>query len=109
MKKVILADGTVINRCTDSTTANSIFALRDTFAEAAAVRDLFNKENSKVIRIETEAGEEVTTGSNLVLLPDCILAEVPDGVQAEIKTRYKTEIELLQDEVTELQEVVIGG
>lgn len=108
MKYVILLDGTRINDCNDSTTSNSIFAVRDTYEEAGAVRDLFNINNAKAIKVFEEGTDaEVAFGSDLVLIPGCTITEDGEKFVCEITTRIKTEVEKLQDQINELQDVVI--
>lgn len=108
MRKVVLLDGTVVDNLSDSTTANSIVAERPTYGEAGAVRDLFTPENSKTIRILNEQDEEVAVGANLILLGGCKIDDFGSIKRATIETRYKTPTELMQDEIVELQEAIIG-
>ncbi len=108
MKYVILRDRTRIDNCNDSTTSNSIFAVRDSYEAAGAVRDLFNPENSSVIRVYNEDGTESVVGSDLVLQAGCRITEDGDKFVCEITTRVKTAEEKMQDEIAELQEVVLG-
>lgn len=108
MKYVILADNTRIDNCNDSTTSNSVFAIRDNYGDAGDVRDLFTAENATVIKVFNENDEEVTKGVDLVLLPGVKLTESEDGkIICEIDTRIKTEMEKIQDEIAELQEAII--
>ena len=107
MKIVVLTDGTRIEGCSDSTTVNSVLAVRETYEAAGAVRDLFTDENSGAIRILNSDGTEYTTGSGLKLLDDAALRATVDGVICEISLRNKTEIEILQDQIAELQEAII--
>ena len=115
MYYVVLADGTRIDNCSGSTTSNYICAIRDNYADAGAVRDLITPENAAVIRVyrvdsDKEGSEpvEITVGADLVLIPGADLVEVMDKVECRITTRVKTDVEKLQDEVSELQDVVIG-
>lgn len=107
MRKVILADGTLIPNCTDSTTSNEIFALRNTYEEAGAVRDLFTPDNSLRIEVKNENDETVVLGTDLILLEGATLSSTGTGVICTITTRVKTELEKMQDEISELQEVII--
>ena len=109
MKKIILADSTIITNCTDSTTSNEIYALRSTYGEAGAVRDLFTAENSKVITVTDENDTVITKGTNLVLLDGATITPADDGYVCQIKTRVKTETEIMKDEIAELQEAIIEG
>lgn len=109
MKKVILADGTIIDNCTDSTTSNEIYALRSSYETAGAVRDLFTTTNSKTIEVQDEEGKIVTKGADLVLLDGCTITTTDDGYVCQIRTRIKTETEIMQDQIAELQEAVIEG
>lgn len=109
MQYVILADDTRIDNCNDSTTSNSIFAVRSNYSEAGAVRDLFNSINATVVRVYNEKGEETAIGSDLVLVPGAILTENGDGtVTCEITTRVKTEMETMHDQISELQDIIVG-
>lgn len=107
MKKVILANGTEITNCTDSTTSNEIYVLRDTYALAGAVRDLFTAENAKTIVVKDENDVTITVGADLVLIDGAELSSAVGGVICAIKTRVKSEVEKMQDEIAELQELVI--
>ena len=109
MMKVLLADGTIINNCTNSTTSNEIYALRESYGEAGAVRDLFTKENSNVITVKNDTGEVVTKGANLILLDGCEITVAEDGFVCGIKARTKTETEIMKEEIAELQEAIIEG
>ena len=109
MKKVILSDGTTITNCTDSTTSNEIYALRETYEQAGAVRDLFTEENAKTITVKDENDITVTVGADLVLISGGELIENPDGIVCCVKTRVKSNMEKMQDEIAELQEIVIEG
>lgn len=109
MKKVILADGTIISNCTDSTTTNEIYVLRESYGDAGAVRDLFNQTNASLIKVEDENGDLLTKNANLVLLEDVSISPVDGGYVCLIKTRVKTEMEIMKDEIAELQEAIIIG
>lgn len=109
MKKVVLKDGTVIENCTDSTTSNEIYALRKSYEEAGAVRDCFTSENSKTITVKSENDEVITVGADLVLLDGCSINPTEGGYVCAIKTRVKSEMEKMKDEIAELQEIVIEG
>lgn len=108
MKTIFLTDGTTIGNCIDSSSPNDIFALRNTYEEAGAVRDLFTDENSGAVRVVDDVTGEEETKGNLLLLPGCDLILSADGILCEIHLRSKTEIEILSDEVAELQEAIIG-
>ena len=108
MKYIILSDGTRINNCNDSTTSNSIFAVRDSYGAAGAVRDQFTKTNSSVIKVYDEADDkEVTFGADLVLEDGCKISFVDGTYVCEITTRQKTEMEVIKDEITEIQDYLI--
>lgn len=109
MKYVLLADGTRIDNCSDSTTSNSIFAVRSSYGDAGAVRDLFNNKNTAVIRVYNEATDtESTVGADLVLIPGCTITEDSGTFVCEISTRVKTEMEKINDELHEIQDVLLG-
>lgn len=111
MKLVVLKDGTRIENCADGTTANTIMAIRDSYGNAGAVRDLFNADNTKVLKIYdvTEEGEEfVTTSANRVLVGGTTITEGEDGFVCAINTREKSITEKMQDEIAELQEAILG-
>lgn len=108
MKYVILADSTRIDNCTDSTTSNEIFAVRNSYEEAGAVRDLFTDENSTVIYVYDSNDQLVTKGSNLVLISGASITEQNGKFICAITTRVKTEMETIKDEITELQEAILG-
>ena len=107
MRTVILADDTRIENCSDSSSVNSIIAVRGTYGEAGAIRDSFTEENSGVIRIEDEEGNPIASSGSLILLPDVTLRETAGGVIVEVRLRNKTEMELMQDQIAELQEAII--
>ena len=108
MRKVILKDGTIITGCTDSTTVDRVFALRGTYTEAGAVLDLITPENASVIKVYDENDQLITSGGDLILLPDIRSEKTDDGVIVSFGVRRKTEIEVMKDEISELQDVVIG-
>lgn len=107
MKYVILTDGTQIDNCTDSTTSQNIVVLRDTYALAGAVRDLFTDDNTSVIEVYEEDGTTSVIGSNLVLVSGCTISETTDGYTCVITLRGKTNEEKMQEEIAELQEIVL--
>lgn len=108
MKKVMLADGVVIDNCTDATTPVNIFAVRDTYADAAAIRDIFKDENTKVIQVSDEDGTGIVRESNLVLENGIAVQEIENGKkQVTIILRHKTDVEIMRDEIMELQEVIL--
>lgn len=110
MYYVILADGTRIDNCTETTTSNEIYAVRDSFAAAAAVMDLFTKDNCKTVQVFNENNELVTMGSDLSLNPGMDIhheEDAPDYI-ACVTLRNKSEMEVLQDQIAELQDAVIN-
>lgn len=109
MRSVILADDTRIDNISDSSSADAILAIRENYGEAGAVRDLFTAENSTSFKILDEKGEEVVVAGEVVLLDGAQLYPTEGGVIAQINFRPKTDVEILQDEVKELQDVVIEG
>lgn len=108
MRHIILSDNTRIDNCSNSATAHNIVAIRDTYEEAGAVMDLFTSENSETIKVYDENDTLVETGINLKLLDNVTIMKSNDKIQIEILLHDKTEIELLQDQIAELQEAVIG-
>lgn len=111
MKLVVLTDGTRIENCADGTSANTIMAVRDSYGNAGAVRDLFTAENSKVIKVYNVVGEEETlesTASDRVLIAGATISENGDEFICTINTRVKSETEKMQDEIAELQEAILG-
>lgn len=114
MKYIILADGTRIENLRDDTTVNHIFAVRNSYEEAAAVRKLFTKENSEVIRIYFDEEHEVNHGAGLILLDGCsIIEDKSENVfVCQIETRNKDMLDIIQDQLSEIQDVIlelIGG
>lgn len=109
MKKVVLKDGTEIVNCTDSTTSNEIYALRSTFAEAGAVLDKVTPENASCVKVYDADGNLITEGSDLVFVDRFSIRKVDNGVEVAFFTRVKTEMEVVHDEISELQEVVLEG
>ena len=105
---VILADGTKIENCTNSTTSNSVFAVRNSYSAAGAVRDQFTAENAKVITVYDDEDQETTSGADLVLIPGCKITEDGENFVCEIDTRVKTNEEKMQDEIAELQEAILN-
>lgn len=108
MKAVILADGTRIENISDSSTADAILAIRANYAEAGAVRDIFTDANTSSFEIVDENGQKIVSASFIKLLPGAELIESADGIICQTNFRAKTDIEKLQDQITELQDVVIG-
>ena len=108
MKYVVLADGTRIDNCNDSTTPNEIYVIRETYGEAAAVRDLFTAENASVIRVYNSNDILDSVGSDLVLEDRANLFPSVEGIICNIIVRAKTNEEKMQDEIRELQDVVLG-
>lgn len=109
MRYVILGDGTRIDNCSNSTTSHSILALRDTYANAGAVRDIITQEAAEVVKVFNEDDTVVETGTNLKLVDGANLIVSGEDIICEITLADKTEIEILQDQIAELQEVIIGG
>lgn len=110
MYYVLLADGTRIDNCTENTTSNEIYAVRDSFAAAAAVMDLFTKENCRTVQVFNERDELVTMGTDLSLNPGMDIhheEDAPDYI-ACVTLRNKSEMEVLQDQIAELQDAVIN-
>ena len=109
MKYVVLADGTRIENCSDSTTSTSIFPIRSSYGEAAAVRDTITALNGKNVRVYDENNQMTTSGADLVLI-EGVSVHFSDGVGyvAEISLRNKTRDERIDDQIAELQEAVIG-
>ena len=104
MKYVLLSDGTRIDDCTDSTTSNSIFAVRGTYEAAGAVRDLFTSENSTEISVyDVSTDEKVVEGIDLILVDGCEIHVDGDDIVCEITTRTKTTEEKLLDEIDKLK------
>jgi len=108
MKKVVLKDGTEILNCLDSTTSNEVIFIRPTYEEAGAVLNSVTPENAAIIKVYSDNETLLTQGTDLILLPNYILSQESDGVIASFRTRVKTAIEKMQDEIVELQEAVIG-
>lgn len=108
MKKVVLKDGTEIFNCLDSTTSNEIVFARTTYAEAGAVFDLVNDVNASSIQVFDEEDKLITKGADLILLHNFTLDKKDDDIIGTFKTRVKTSMEKMQDEIVELQEAVIG-
>lgn len=110
MKLVVLTDGTRIENCADGTSANTIMAVRDSYGNAGAVRDLFTAENSKVIKVY-DVGEEETlesTAPDRVLIAGATISENGGNFICTINTRVKSDTEKMQDEIAELQEAILG-
>ena len=107
MRYVILTDGTRINDCSNSTTGHAILALRDTYEEAGAVRDAVTDENAETVKVFNDDGTEIETVFNLKLVDGASLLPSGNKIQCEITFRDKTEIEILQDQIAELQEAII--
>lgn len=108
MKTIFLTDGTTIGDCIDTSSPNDIFVLRETYAAAGAVRDLFTEENTGAIKIVDDVTGEEMSGGNLKLLPGANLMNSADGILCEIHLRTKSELEIMRDEISELQEAIIG-
>lgn len=103
----LLKDNTKIENVSGSSSIYSIVAIRPTYGEAGAVRDLFTDENTSVIRLYNDDDTEVASGAGCILLDGASLTPTAGGVLCEIHLRAKTEMELMHDEITELQDVVL--
>ena len=108
MKYVILADGTRIDNCIDSTTSNDIFAFGSTASMAASVLDVVTEENAAIIEVYDASGALTAKGTNLVLLPGGDINKAEDGFICHFRTRQKTHDEIVDDEIAELQEAILG-
>lgn len=108
MKYVILADGTRIDNCSDSTTSNEIFAIRNSFANAGAVRDFITEENVAVVTVYNDKNEKVAEGSDLVIDGNTSLYGEEENITCQIRTRMKTNEEKMQDQIAELQKAILG-
>lgn len=104
----LLTDGTRVEGLSASSTASSLLAIREDYGKAGAVRDLFTKENSGTVRLFNDDGSEAGVGTNLKLMDGATLRQSLDCVLCEITFTFKTELEILQDEITELQDAIIG-
>ena len=109
MRKVVLKDGTTIETCTDQTTVDQVFVLRSTYAEAGGVMDTVNSDNASIIKVYDENDELVSSGADLVLIPDTKIYATDEGVIFSFSVRRKTEMEVLTDRVSDLEDVVIEG
>lgn len=109
MRYIILADGTTIDNCRDDTTFNDIYVVRDSYEDAAAVRNIFTKENSTVIRIYDNEDHEIGHSADLVLNDGCDIFENYDktGFICHIRTRYKDILDTILEQISELQDVVL--
>lgn len=109
MRAVILADGTRIENISDSSSVDAILAIRENYEKAGAVRDIFTTENSTSFEIVDEEGQQIAVASEVVLGDGAQLYSTEGGVICQVNFRPKTDVEILQDEVKELQDVVIEG
>lgn len=110
MYKVILFDGTEITNCLDGTTSDVIRHGGETYAEAASVMDIIRDENASVIRVEDEDGTVISSSGNLALIPGGTLeVDTAGNKVCIINLRHKTEMEIIQDQIAELQEAIIEG
>lgn len=110
MRYVVLADGTRIDNCTDSTTCNEIYALRETEAAAGEVLSLIDADNATAIRVYDASNDELlSTGVDLKLIDEgTIVPSATGGFICVIKTIKKTDIEIMKEEIAELQEAILG-
>lgn len=102
-----LTDGTIINNCAEGTTSDTIIHTGETYADAVSILNDMTEDNSSSIRVYNENDEEVASGGNLVL-NDTATVGTEDGAKVCVVTlRHKTNEEIMQDEIAELQEAII--
>ena len=112
----ILADGTKVVNCAPTSTCDEIFVMRDTEAEAIEARQLFTYKNSETIKLYAEAEDESTEdvlmqmATHLKLDPDTRVErnDAENCFVAIVTTGIKTQFEILQDQINDLQDVVIA-
>lgn len=109
MYYIKLADGTVIQNCAEGTTSDNIIHTGETYADAVSIMDDVTAENTSTIRVYNADDEVVTVGTDLVLNEGATIGETDDYKFCTITLRHKSEMELMQDQISELQEAIIEG
>lgn len=108
MYKIILADGTQIENFAVGTTSDNLIHIGSTYAEAASFLDEITPENTVAIRVY-DGDTEIAFGGNLILNEGAVLADAGEYKTCTVTLRHKTEIEIMHDEISELQDVVLEG
>ena len=106
MKSVKLADGTILNNCQSMSSATEIFVLRDTYEEAGAIADSITPESVKHVIVYQDDGTIADEAFNLILLGTELRSQ-GQQIEVVIRSREKSEIEDLYDQVAELQEAIL--
>lgn len=103
-KVVVFANGTVANFA-DSSTPEDLIMVFQNFANVDTMRLQFTAENMVGMTIDEE------TYNTLLPVSTEAIAEVGENVTAHFINRFKTNEEIMQEEIVELQDAVaeIGG
>lgn len=110
MRYVKLSDGTTIRDCSDATTCFEIFAIRDTAADAASVSEVITNDNCRNIKVFDQDSETlISSATNLKRDPGCRVEELGDKYVCWIMLSSMSRLDIVEEEIAELQEAIIGG
>lgn len=104
---ILLSDNTRVDNCLEGTTSDYIIHGGETHEQAASILDVLTPENTTMIQVFNDNDERVAFASDLILLPGGTIEDRGNSKVCIVKLRHKTAFEKMQDEITELQEVVI--
>jgi hypothetical protein len=104
MITVVFANGTTAN-FTDDSTPEELITVVQSFASVDPLRVQFNEENMVGMTIDE------TIYANLLPVATEARANVGENVEVHFINRFKTNEEIMQEQITELQQAVaeIGG
>ena len=109
MKYIILADSTRINGCADTTSPYEIYIPRSTYTKAGEEADKFTKENVVNVKVYDSDTDELVSNAVNLIFSQLTINRDDDSIVVRVTTRNKTELEVMHDEISELQEVVLEG
>lgn len=107
MYHVILFDGTRIDNCLEFTTSDTIVHAGETYSDAVSILDVITPQNAKVVRVYNGDNLEVAHGGDLVLNPGGSLGESDGYKTCTVTLRAKTRDELLDEQISELQDAIL--
>lgn len=106
MKSVKFADNMVLNNCLEMTTTTEIYVIRDTYEEAGVIVDSITPEKLKHVTVYHDDNTKSDEAFNLIFVGTEIRA-FGQQIEVVIRSREKSEIEDLYDQVAELQEAIL--
>ena len=107
MYYIKLTNGTTINNCTEETIPNNIVHVGETYADAVSILNEMTEENTSSIRVYNENDELVSSEGNLVLSNSAVVINKGEYKTCTVTLRRKSEMEVMQDQISELQEAII--